>query len=67
MARARVPLMGVRGSLATLEDGTVAAAWTSFVTESMRIVTRSDVDMSAPGRPKRELLLSEGRRAAPGC
>ena len=37
-----------------LEDGTRLRACTSFVADGMRVVTRSDADMSARAAPERE-------------
>ena len=60
--RAGFCLMGAcQDCWVALDDGTRLRACTSLVTEGMRIVTRSDADMSAPGRPKRELLPLGGK------
>jgi len=61
-ARAGFCLMGAcQDCWVTLDDGTRLRACTSFVAEGMRVITRSDADMSAPGRPKRELLPLGGK------
>jgi len=67
--RAGFCLMGAcQDCWVALDDGTRLRACTSFVAEGMRIVTRSDADMSAPGRPKRELLPPGGKaRSAKGA
>ena len=67
--RAGFCLMGAcQGCWVALEDGTRLRACTSFVADGMRIVTRGNIDMSAPGRPKRELLPLGGKaRSAKGA
>jgi predicted molibdopterin-dependent oxidoreductase YjgC len=67
--RAGFCLMGAcQDCWVALEDGTRLRACTSFVAEGMRIVTRSAVDMSAPGRPKDELIPLGGKaRSAKGA
>jgi predicted molibdopterin-dependent oxidoreductase YjgC len=62
--RAGFCLMGAcQDCWVALDDGTRLRACTSFVAEGMRIVTRSDVDMSAPGRPERGTAARLGGKA----
>jgi D-hydroxyproline dehydrogenase subunit gamma len=56
-ARAGFCLMGAcQDCWVSLDDGTRLRACTSFVAEGMRIVTRSDDDMGAPGRSTHQSL-----------
>lgn len=66
--RAGFCLMGAcQDCWVALDDGTRLRACTSFVAEGMRIVTRGDEDMDAPGRPERELLPAGSKaRSAKG-
>jgi predicted molibdopterin-dependent oxidoreductase YjgC len=62
--RAGFCLMGAcQDCWVALDDGTRLRACTSFVAEGMRIVTRSDVDMSAPSLPKRGTAVRLGGKA----
>ena len=65
--RAGFCLMGAcQDCWVALDDGTRLRACTSFVADGMRIVPRSDVDMSAPGHPKRGTAVPLGGKARSG-
>jgi D-hydroxyproline dehydrogenase subunit gamma len=62
--RAGFCLMGAcQDCWVALDDGTRLRACTSFVTEGMRIVTRSADDMSAPGLQIRATAVRPGGKA----